>query len=144
MMKVAAQMHHVEPSHCHINGKMDCMYSIPLHGHHIPCRGFIHHIKAISSDSQLNADEIFREYQDQALAGVLPFRRWPLRSVNLSRFDYCFFLSLTNRARSTNVGIDLDLFLFPVIPHTISPPGRGSLLTNYFSQNSTFNTMSIQ
>ncbi|KAF8639503.1 hypothetical protein AX17_001408 [Amanita inopinata Kibby_2008] len=57
-------------------------------------RGFIHHIKAGDTTYQPDADKIFLQYQEQALNGSLPFRRWPLRAV-------C----------------------------------RGSLLTNYFSQN---------
>ncbi|KAF8629412.1 hypothetical protein AX15_003465 [Amanita polypyramis BW_CC] len=53
-------------------------------------RGFIHHIKDVSSDFQPEANQVFREYQEQALAGMLPFRRWPLRSHK------CRGLLLTN------------------------------------------------
>ncbi|KAF8813860.1 hypothetical protein BYT27DRAFT_7334882 [Phlegmacium glaucopus] len=47
----------------------------------LPCgRGTIHHIQPGTPLGRLEADDIFIEYQQQATAGVLNFRRWPLRS----------------------------------------------------------------
>lgn len=43
-------------------------------------RGRLHHIMGGSPFSRAEADTIFREYQEQAFSGELPFRRWPLRS----------------------------------------------------------------
>lgn len=44
-------------------------------------RGRLHHIMGGSPFSKAEADAIFKEYQEQAFSGELPFRRWPLRSV---------------------------------------------------------------
>ncbi|KAF8348386.1 hypothetical protein F5887DRAFT_1280766 [Amanita rubescens] len=97
MMEVAARIHHVEPSHCHIN---EVSYTILRPFHHT------------------------RNRTQMKSSGSIRIKRW----LGYYPFD-------GGHSDLTNVGIDLDLFLFPVIPHTISPPGRGSLLTNYFSQN---------
>ncbi|KAF9464938.1 hypothetical protein BDZ94DRAFT_1189835 [Collybia nuda] len=42
-------------------------------------KGQIHHIQSGTWNSE-EVDEIFRDYQEQAAAGKLLFRRWPLRS----------------------------------------------------------------
>ena len=46
-------------------------------------RGKIHHIQPGTPLGRLEADDIFIEYQQQATAGELKFRRWPLRSVRI-------------------------------------------------------------
>jgi hypothetical protein len=46
-------------------------------------RGKIHHIQPGTPLGRLEADAIFIEYQQQATAGELKFRRWPLRSVRI-------------------------------------------------------------
>ena len=46
-------------------------------------RGMIHHIQPGTPLGRLEADDIFIEYQQQATAGELKFRRWPLRSVRI-------------------------------------------------------------
>ncbi|KIL62569.1 hypothetical protein M378DRAFT_108284 [Amanita muscaria Koide BX008] len=43
-------------------------------------RGFIHHIKSCTPSVQPVVDQVFKAYQEQALTGVLPFRRWPMRA----------------------------------------------------------------
>ncbi|KAM6501961.1 hypothetical protein JOM56_001938 [Amanita muscaria] len=45
-------------------------------------RGFIHHIKSCTPSVQPVVDQVFKAYQEQALTGVLPFRRWPMRAVS--------------------------------------------------------------
>jgi len=45
-------------------------------------RGKIHHIVASSgADRDIEADEIFKKYQEQAASGKIAFQRWPLRAV---------------------------------------------------------------
>ncbi|RDB24732.1 hypothetical protein Hypma_007651 [Hypsizygus marmoreus] len=43
-------------------------------------RGRIHHIQSVTPLGNLDTDKIFREYQEQASAAELKFRRWPMRS----------------------------------------------------------------
>ena len=52
---------------------------------------------------RLEADKIFIEYQQQATAGELKFRRWPLRSVRILHVGTSPAL-LTSASCSTNVG----------------------------------------
>lgn len=46
-------------------------------------RGKIHHIQSGNPLGRLEADDIFIEYQEQAMNGTLKFRRWPLRTVRI-------------------------------------------------------------
>lgn len=47
-------------------------------------RGRIHHIQHNSMAPQEQVDVLFETYQKQASTGILPFRRWPLRSVSFT------------------------------------------------------------
>ncbi|KNZ72045.1 hypothetical protein J132_04959 [Termitomyces sp. J132] len=44
--------------------------------------GCIHHIQATTPRGNKDADIIFKEYQEHALAGTLKFRRWPMRAAS--------------------------------------------------------------
>ena len=66
-------------------------------------RGTIHHIQPGTPLGRLEADDIFIEYQQQATAGELKFRRWPLRSVRILH-EGTRPAQLTSTSCSTNVG----------------------------------------
>jgi len=77
-------------------------------------RGRIHHIQPGPPSGNLDADIIFAEYQEQASAGQLAFRRWPLRSVSLS----------SNDMRSQSDGSSINVYLpslqrsMSLLPHS--------------------------
>ena len=74
-------------------------------------RGKIHHIQPGTPLGRVEADDIFIEYQEQATAGELKFRRWPLRSVrNLHMSPRP--AQLTSASCSTNVGGVIDFVVF--------------------------------
>ena len=66
-------------------------------------RGKIHHIQPGTPLGRLEADGIFIEYQQQATAGELKFRRWPMRSVRILHVG-TRPAQLTSASCSTNVG----------------------------------------
>ncbi|TEB38335.1 hypothetical protein FA13DRAFT_1621066 [Coprinellus micaceus] len=43
-------------------------------------QGFLHHIQPPGPHSRLEANDIFRKYQEQANDGSLAFKRWPMRA----------------------------------------------------------------
>ncbi len=46
-------------------------------------RGYLHHIRTNTNTAGMKeADDIFIHYQEQARAGQLRFRRWPMRAVS--------------------------------------------------------------
>lgn len=75
---------------------------------------------------------MFRDYQWQAACGEIQFRRWPLRAVSLLAF-YLYHIGILTPT-STNVWFYV---VYSMIPSNGSLTGRGQLLSNYFSQNST-------
>ena len=46
-------------------------------------RGQLHHIQPVSPGDTAEANEVFKAYQEEANAGTLMFKRWPMRSVRL-------------------------------------------------------------
>ncbi|KAG5647046.1 hypothetical protein DXG03_001416 [Asterophora parasitica] len=44
-------------------------------------RGRIHQIQSVTPRGNTRADSIFHDYQEDASAGRLQFRRWPMRAV---------------------------------------------------------------
>ena len=65
-------------------------------------RGKIHLIQGHPLINE-EANQIFREYQEQASSGQLKFRRFPMKSVSTSSMQDSCTISLTFVLRSTNV-----------------------------------------
>ncbi|KAJ7508083.1 hypothetical protein B0H11DRAFT_1704762, partial [Mycena galericulata] len=83
-------------SHCRIISSLLRNF---LHENHLlnPSRGTIHHIRGNNSLND-EADSLFEEYQIEASAGSLLFRRWPLKKVrtHLPPFFPYFFVGFVS------------------------------------------------
>ncbi|TFK68699.1 hypothetical protein BDN72DRAFT_768985 [Pluteus cervinus] len=66
--------------------------------------GVIHHIQHSTEAGRRSADDVFEEYQHQANAGELPFRRWPLRSVIRGPMLTNYFSQNCTPSSHANVG----------------------------------------
>jgi len=121
------------PSTCLITGISRHWYPIAGHSHIlVSIRGSVH---LIPGHPTINAEanRLFQEYQRQATSSEIQFRRWPLRAVSLA----CVYPHRT--CILTLISTNVWFIILSTTPALNSPlPGRGQLLSNYFSQNSEF------
>lgn len=127
MFKAAGE--NMSNMYCLILGMYHLVYTVSLEKHFNSnwCRGIIHLIRG-NARANRDADAIFEQYQKEAgTAEKLIFRRFPLRAVSyIIRQQFIIQLTLIqHKCKSQQPLFHLDWSL----------PGRGPLLTNYFSQN---------
>lgn len=97
----------------------------------------------ISGHPSINAvaNALFQDYQRQAARGEIQFRRWPLRAVSL--LAYVFTTPYPN-SHHQHKCMSLLYYVILLLFSTAPLPGKGQLLSNYFSQNSKFSPCRLE